>query len=224
MVEIPEGWYPDPSDLTQERLWDGNAWTTQTRMGTPPPPIPVATPDGEIFPPDEPEVDPEADERAWWSKKRFLIPAALVLLFIFTAIFAGLEEQEEEALLPAETTTTTTTEEPATTTTEVTTTTTEVTTTIEVEVSEADKIKIWRLVVENYGLDMTKVTDESILDVVNNFCDIAEEADGDPTMFGVGLLMVASQVEERFTVEEVSAMAGASIAGWCPEHTDLLGG
>jgi uncharacterized membrane protein YhaH (DUF805 family) len=40
-VEItPAGWYPDPSNPLQERLWDGTAWTehVRTRMPSPPPP------------------------------------------------------------------------------------------------------------------------------------------------------------------------------------------
>ncbi len=38
------GWYPDPSDATAERYWDGSTWTTSTRLSTaaaapPPPPV-----------------------------------------------------------------------------------------------------------------------------------------------------------------------------------------
>jgi outer membrane biosynthesis protein TonB len=28
---IPEGWYPDPADESQERWWDGEGWTEQVR-------------------------------------------------------------------------------------------------------------------------------------------------------------------------------------------------
>ena len=47
------GWYPDPSDGTRLRYWDGEAWTSQVRgerpAGVPPPPQSVAAnpPDNE---------------------------------------------------------------------------------------------------------------------------------------------------------------------------------
>ncbi|MEX2501395.1 MAG: CD225/dispanin family protein [Trueperaceae bacterium] len=30
----PAGWYPDPQDATQQRYWDGSAWTEHTAGGT----------------------------------------------------------------------------------------------------------------------------------------------------------------------------------------------
>jgi hypothetical protein len=29
--QIPSGWYPDPSGLNCERVWEGQDWTEQTR-------------------------------------------------------------------------------------------------------------------------------------------------------------------------------------------------
>lgn len=33
----PNGWYPDPTDPNQQRLWDGQRWSQQTRPGVSPP-------------------------------------------------------------------------------------------------------------------------------------------------------------------------------------------
>jgi hypothetical protein len=51
MSDIPVGWYPDPSDPLQERLWDGSRWLESTRplaplskLPTPVPPSPVVAP------------------------------------------------------------------------------------------------------------------------------------------------------------------------------------
>ena len=34
MSETPQaGWYPDPNDASQQRYWDGNAWTEHTAAG-----------------------------------------------------------------------------------------------------------------------------------------------------------------------------------------------
>jgi hypothetical protein len=30
-VPVPAGWYPDPRDPSQDRYWDGERWTAQTR-------------------------------------------------------------------------------------------------------------------------------------------------------------------------------------------------
>lgn len=41
----PQGWYPNPEDGSQERFWNGSAWTTETRALAPsPPPAPLAPP------------------------------------------------------------------------------------------------------------------------------------------------------------------------------------
>ena len=37
MSHLPEGWYTDPEDSAQERYWDGQAWTNDRRLYTPPP-------------------------------------------------------------------------------------------------------------------------------------------------------------------------------------------
>ncbi|MFT6943108.1 MAG: hypothetical protein ACJA2F_001307 [Nitriliruptoraceae bacterium] len=34
MTDTPQaGWYPDPNDATQQRYWDGTAWTEHTAAG-----------------------------------------------------------------------------------------------------------------------------------------------------------------------------------------------
>lgn len=30
-MNTPAGWYPDPSDPSAQRYWDGSQWTAQTR-------------------------------------------------------------------------------------------------------------------------------------------------------------------------------------------------
>ena len=35
MSNVPPGWYPDPTNPLQERLWDGSAWTDQARPKSP---------------------------------------------------------------------------------------------------------------------------------------------------------------------------------------------
>lgn len=35
MSNIPAGWYPDPTNPLQERLWDGNEWIERTRPRQP---------------------------------------------------------------------------------------------------------------------------------------------------------------------------------------------
>src|SRR4029453_7403176 len=37
-VSFPAGWYDDPQDPTQQRYWDGEAWTEQRRAQQGPPP------------------------------------------------------------------------------------------------------------------------------------------------------------------------------------------
>ena len=38
-VSFPAGWYDDPQDPTQQRYWDGEAWTDQRRAQEGPPPF-----------------------------------------------------------------------------------------------------------------------------------------------------------------------------------------
>lgn len=33
--KIPAGWYPDPSDPSRSRYWDGRKWTDRTRRSDP---------------------------------------------------------------------------------------------------------------------------------------------------------------------------------------------
>lgn len=59
-MTIP-GWYPDPADPSQLRLWDGTAWTDQTQPAPTPPPDPVDPID---TPPAPPPPLPQADRSA----------------------------------------------------------------------------------------------------------------------------------------------------------------
>ncbi len=45
MSETPQaGWYPDPNDASQQRYWDGNAWTEHTAAATPQAPAASSAP------------------------------------------------------------------------------------------------------------------------------------------------------------------------------------
>lgn len=44
MSETPAGWYPDPANPLQERLWDGSEWVEKTRTRTPAAAMSATTP------------------------------------------------------------------------------------------------------------------------------------------------------------------------------------
>ncbi|MGR4011002.1 DUF2510 domain-containing protein [Leucobacter sp. 1207-22] len=35
LLDTPAGWYPDPTNLSIERYWDGSAWTEHERAAIP---------------------------------------------------------------------------------------------------------------------------------------------------------------------------------------------
>ncbi|GAA3490464.1 DUF2510 domain-containing protein [Streptomyces cremeus] len=63
-MTTPPGWYPDPSAPTQERWWDGTAWSAHTRAPGRPPQAPQTPqygypqqpPQGYGFPPAQPQA------------------------------------------------------------------------------------------------------------------------------------------------------------------------
>ena len=112
----PPGWYPDASDPTIERYWDGGAWTERTREAAawrataPPsdasPPEPDATPSEpepprSVDPPsDVPRESPAPQQLAWmgalgrrWERLptpgRIGVVAAPILLVILIAIVSS---------------------------------------------------------------------------------------------------------------------------------------
>lgn len=71
MSQIPAGWHPQPDG--RQRYWDGQQWTDQFAAGQGGAPSPE-------------QVKPK---RAWYAKKRFIIPGALVALFILIGALNG---------------------------------------------------------------------------------------------------------------------------------------
>jgi uncharacterized RDD family membrane protein YckC len=57
-VSFPHGWYDDPQDLTQQRYWDGNAWTDHRRARPGPPPY-----QGEFGQPQQQPVPQQAPQQ-----------------------------------------------------------------------------------------------------------------------------------------------------------------
>ena len=72
-MSTPAGWYPQSDG--QQRYWDGAAVDGALRSGSHEAPLP---------PPRHPKA-----KRAWYSKKRVLIPAGIVALAIFGSALGG---------------------------------------------------------------------------------------------------------------------------------------
>ena len=88
--QAPAGWYPQP-DGTQ-RYWDGQHWTDHFAPAQPQTQVEAtqvfASP-SQAYSPDFPpqpltpeELGEEAGSRPWFKKKRFVIPGAVVVLFL----------------------------------------------------------------------------------------------------------------------------------------------
>ena len=73
MSTTPAGWYAQPDG--RQRYWDGQQWTEHFAPGTVEAAAPVA-------------AAPKAT-RAWYAKKRLLIPAGIVALFIAIGALGG---------------------------------------------------------------------------------------------------------------------------------------
>lgn len=74
MTNSPAGWFPDPEQPGQMRYWDGNAWTEHRHVTES-----AANGGGADGP----------DDRPWFKKKRFIIPAALATLIVISGIAGG---------------------------------------------------------------------------------------------------------------------------------------
>lgn len=72
MSQTPAGWYPQADG--RQRYWDGQQWTEHfaPAQGTVPAPAPAAAP-----------------KRAWYAKKRVIIPGALLALAIVGSAMGG---------------------------------------------------------------------------------------------------------------------------------------
>jgi hypothetical protein len=80
MSTTPEGWFPQPDG--RQRYWDGQQWTEHFAPGAPDAPASLAA--GA----DAATTAPKAG-KAWYAKKRVLIPAGIVALLIAIGALGG---------------------------------------------------------------------------------------------------------------------------------------
>lgn len=76
MTQTPAGWHRDQNDPTQERYWDGTAWTEQRR------PVVAPTPTQQFA-----AIAPTASTGTPWYKKTWIV--ALIALFVGIGIGAA---------------------------------------------------------------------------------------------------------------------------------------
>jgi hypothetical protein len=101
-AQPPAGWYPDPQDATQQRYWDGTAWTGHTAAagGSGAAPVGDATAGATIPAASAPAWSmPTAPggmgevpgaKRSWYKRKAFLIPVAIVVVLFVVGIVIAL--------------------------------------------------------------------------------------------------------------------------------------
>ncbi|HWA64811.1 MAG TPA: DUF2510 domain-containing protein [Mycobacteriales bacterium] len=99
-AQPPAGWYPDPSDATQQRYWDGSTWTGHTAASGATAAVPTgpAVAAGAALPTGMPSWQmpaggtsfPAQQKKPWWKLKRVWIPALVVVaLIIIGAVASG---------------------------------------------------------------------------------------------------------------------------------------
>ena len=86
MSQSPAGWYPQSDG--RQRYWDGQQWTEQFAPGQAGHPVPAMP----------------APKRAWYAKKRVIMPGALLALFVLMgALGGGGDEAKDVTAVSAET-------------------------------------------------------------------------------------------------------------------------
>ncbi|HWC36772.1 MAG TPA: DUF2510 domain-containing protein [Mycobacteriales bacterium] len=94
----PAGWYPDPQDATQQRYWDGAAWTGHTAAAgtsaaapegaaTSGAPIPAAGAPAWTM---QPTGDVTGGKKSWFKRPLIIIPVAIVLALIVVGVVVAL--------------------------------------------------------------------------------------------------------------------------------------
>lgn len=78
----------------------------------------------------------------------------------------------------------------------------------------------WRLVVGEAVTGAHGISDETIDNMADAFCQIADGSNGNGFIFGATILAVGE--DYGFGPTEVGAMAGASLEMRCPWHSDIL--
>ncbi|HVT65939.1 MAG TPA: DUF2510 domain-containing protein [Mycobacteriales bacterium] len=119
----PAGWYPDPQDATQQRYWDGSAWTGHTAaagaaaVGAPtgdPAAAAAGPPTGDpaasasvptdaapswTMPADGGMGVPVSTKKSWYKRKALIIPlvivVALFVIGIVVALVNGVDHSNE---------------------------------------------------------------------------------------------------------------------------------
>lgn len=86
--KTPAGWYDNPDGSNTFRYFDGDKWTDHTSPKAGGESPPESDLQGVV---DEGESGP----RPWFKKKRFIIPAALVVIVVLGAAIGGLSEDAE---------------------------------------------------------------------------------------------------------------------------------
>ena len=88
MSQSPAGWYPQADG--RQRYWDGQQWTEQFAPGQ----------DGPA-PTEQPAVAAVGEQkRAWYTKKRVLIPSALIALFAIVGALSGGGDDTTKTIVP----------------------------------------------------------------------------------------------------------------------------
>ena len=89
MTQTPPGWHPDPDDPTQQRYWDGTAWTEHR--------APAAGAPGPASPPQQVAVaQPKRGRGCLWAFLIFLVIAAVGVVGVVVAIGFGANKVSNE--------------------------------------------------------------------------------------------------------------------------------
>ena len=104
----PAGWYPDPQDASQQRYWDGNAWSGHTAPSAATMSAPSGeAPQGAAIPAGAPAWQMPVDgagvpgvpgKKPWFKRRWFLITAAVVVVLIVLGVVFGSGGDHSNAL------------------------------------------------------------------------------------------------------------------------------
>ncbi|NNM45378.1 DUF4352 domain-containing protein [Knoellia koreensis] len=82
MSQSPAGWYPQPDG--RQRYWDGQSWTEHFAPGEGVSTVGAPTVGAPTF-----GAAQAAPQRAWYARKRVLIPGAIIALFVVIGALSG---------------------------------------------------------------------------------------------------------------------------------------
>lgn len=107
-AQPPAGWYPDPQDATQQRYWDGTAWTGHTAAAG----AASAAPQGDAAAgaaiptagapswqvPVGGGMGAPGEKKAWYKRKAFLIPVGIFVVLVVLGVIFGSGGDHSNAL------------------------------------------------------------------------------------------------------------------------------